>query len=962
MRVLLFFFAALTAAVAVQAQTPPPAAPPAARAAARRRRRRRSRRLPRPALRLRPARPRPRALPPAGSGPVVYQVVPCFEKQGGFPVVEANTYLYYIQLTAIGDAQADWVPYDESTEQVIREDFKRLWATNFLDDLAIRVEDYAFSNGVIGKLVVYDMEERQRVKIVDYEGLKKVDQSKIEEELKEKSITIRLDSFIDPGLIRRVTGVVRELYAAEGYQFAEVRPEIKDVEGGTKLVHVTFHVTEGPKVKISDVDFVGNKAIADGKLARKMKENKEKGFFGFITGGGTYKEDKFAEDAQLITDFYRDEGYIMAQVGQPQMKTLEDSKDGKTRWVQLQVPITEGKQYAVGDFKFEGNKVVNSEALRPLFKVEGGEDLQPEEESRRASRRRRRSTAPAATSSSPPIPICSRATMPTEGARRRDWSAVARPPSPAATCRRGAIAAKDGTPLVDVTMRVDEGKQYFVNRITFTGNTTTRDNVIRREMRLVEAGVFNTQALKDSVKRLNQLGYFKPLEGEAVDVAEDAERRQQGRHRAQVRGAEPQPADVRRRRLAVRRLLRAAVVPDVELPRPRRDVQRHGAAGEPRQELSGRVHRAVPVRPADDGRRRHLRPRDPLRGSVHAGVARRQPRLRLPGDAVRADVRELQPRAGRGQGPQPALPGSARARRQSVPGGLAAHRRGRQADRSARSVRASSTTPSITRSSRPPERATRCRWIGRASAATRTSSIRGRKAIWYLPHRRQAPHVARASARRASTSSRTAAPSRCPIFERLFLGGEYSMRGFDLRTVGPRDPATGLVLGGNKSLLFNVEYLISIAGPVRLVLFYDAGQVRDPGENFSWKEPMTNITYPGALIPDPSDFYQIPCQPVRRRRSRPRSAQLGEMSAFKTSTGAEIRFFMPVLNVPFRLIFAANPSRGGVLDNNLQPEKKWKFRFAVGRRSRELSAASANGCSSLRLEARGTVESEIALE
>ena len=67
-------------------------------------------------------------------------------------------------------------------------------------------------------------------------------------------------------------------------------------------------------------------------------------------------------------------------------------------------------------------------------------------------------------------------------------------------------------------MRIQEGKQYFVNRITFLGNTTTRDNVIRREMRLVEAGVFNTEALKYSVKRLNQLGYFKPLEGDAIDV------------------------------------------------------------------------------------------------------------------------------------------------------------------------------------------------------------------------------------------------------------------------------------------------------------------------------------------------------------------------------------------------------------------------------------------------------------
>jgi outer membrane protein insertion porin family len=168
-----------------------------------------------------------------------------------------------------------------------------------------------------------------------------------------------------------------------------------------------------------------------------------------------------------------------------------------------------------------------------------------------------------------------------------------------------------------------------------------------------------------------------------------------------------------------------------------------------------------------------------------------------------------------------------------------------------------------------------------------------------------------------------------PIFEKLFLGGEYSMRGFDLRTVGPRDPFTGLVIGGNKSLLFNVEYLISIAGPVRLVLFYDAGQVRGAGENLSWKMPVTQTTYPGALIPNPSDFYLIPFNPFTSAFD-PRLEVIGDMSAFKTSTGAEIRFFMPVLNVPFRLIFAANPSRGGVLDNNLRPEKLWKFRFAVG--------------------------------
>ena len=109
-----------------------------------------------------------------------------------------------------------------------------------------------------------------------------------------------------------------------------------------------------------------------------------------------------------------------------------------------------------------------------------------------------------------------------------------------------------------------------------------------------------------------------------------------------------------------------------------------------------------------------------------------------------------------------------------------------------------------------------------------------------------------------------------PIFERLFLGGEYSVRGFDIRTIGPRDPLTGYVIGGNTSILFNAEYLIQIAGPVRLVFFYDAGQVLLKQQNPSFDK-------------------------------------------FKTSTGAEIRFFMPVLNVPFRLIAAWNPQRDGML-------------------------------------------------
>ena len=455
--------------------------------------------------------PAPANTPPSGTPTVLYALVLCFEKQGGASVIEPQTYQYYLELQnrVSIPSQNKWVPYTDEIETVVLGDFKRLWATNFLDDLSIDVRDVDLGNGVTGKLVVYSMEERQRIKIVDYIGSSKIDQGKIDEELKKRGIRLNLDSFIDPGLVRRVAGVVREVYAEKGYMFAEVKPTIKEVAGGPKLVHLTFNINEGPQVKIRETDFVGNVAVSDGKLGKRMKENKARGFFSFIKGGGTYKEDKFEDDADAIQGYYRDHGYIAARVGQPELKILEDEKDGKTRWVQLRVPITEGDKYRVGKFEFDGNTIVKADAFRTLFKLKPG-DVYEEKAIRKGLEKAREVYGAGGYYEFTAYPDLAPRNAPPPA------SSSAGPPAPAA-----APAATDGkpnTPIVDVTMRVQEGKQYFVNRITFLGNTTTRDNVIRREIRLVEAGVFNTEALKQSVKRLNQLGYFKPLEGEAIAV------------------------------------------------------------------------------------------------------------------------------------------------------------------------------------------------------------------------------------------------------------------------------------------------------------------------------------------------------------------------------------------------------------------------------------------------------------
>jgi outer membrane protein insertion porin family len=171
------------------------------------------------------------------------------------------------------------------------------------------------------------------------------------------------------------------------------------------------------------------------------------------------------------------------------------------------------------------------------------------------------------------------------------------------------------------------------------------------------------------------------------------------------------------------------------------------------------------------------------------------------------------------------------------------------------------------------------------------------------------------------------APLGNTIFERLFLGGEYSVRGYDIRSIGPTVPGSVVVLGGNKSLLFNAEYLITIVSQVRIVMFYDAGQVRDVGQNFAWKEDLTRLV-PGYIPPlvDPFAISAL----VDPNAPTATTQVIGQTSAFKTSTGVELRFFMPVLNVPFRLIYSFNPQREGVLDNNYRPAKQTTFRFAVG--------------------------------
>ena len=819
--------------------------------------------------------------------PVIYQFVLCFPKQGNASLIDAQTYLYYmpqsVDLVSL-PSQNVWKPYNEAAEQIIIGDHKRLWATNFLDDLKIEVVDFPFSNGVIGKVIVYEMEERQRIKNTVYnEGTKAIEQAKVEERLRELGITIRLDSFVDQATEKKVANVIREMMVEKGFQEAKVEPYHEALPGGPKTIALKFKITEGPKIKISNVDFVGNTVFSDGKIRGKMKTNKGGGFWIF-PGSSVYQEDKFEEDAEMVVAFYRDRGYLQINVGQPNLKPIRDSKDGKQRFMTLEIPISEGERYRVDKFEFAGNDKVPADIMRPFFKMKTG-DYYNEKRIREGFQKIQEIYGAGGHFEMTPYPE-----FVPEGDK------------------------------VNVTIRINEGKQYFINRITFQGNTTTRDSVIRRELRLYENSVYNTEALKYSVKRLNQLGYFKPLEDQknittektpGADNKVDVD--------AEARRAEPQPALLRRGRVAVRRHIRPAVIFDRQLHGARRDVHRLDADRRARQRLPGRVHRAVPVRSAHHRVRRSAQARHRVPVSVHAGIHRRQPHDGLPAGELLAGVLQLQLRPRVCERPEPGVlrPGLSlhdgrmpddrlrQAHRrtapdyrvQPVPEGRAAHRAGRR-----RTISKFTPTFSLNSIDNPitptsGRRYTASLGLRRPRRQHEVHQSDARRHLVPAAHVEDLPR----SARPAGIHPSVRPTSPLPIFERLVLGGGYSIRGYDLRSVGPKDPHSSIVIGGNKSLLFNAEYLISVGGPVRLILFYDAGQVQNDGEPF-----RIGGHFEGGL-----DGLYVP--------------------GFITSTGAEIRFFMPVLNVPFRLIFASNPQRKGVLNYSTgQPEKAFRFRFDVG--------------------------------
>jgi outer membrane protein insertion porin family len=378
---------------------------------------------------------------------------------------------------------------DNYDENLLERDFMALWNTGFLDDIRLEVTD-----GEKGKIVTFFVREKKLVRSIDYKGLSTVAQSDVLDEFKKRKVGLSIQSQYDPVVIKHAEVVLEGLLAAHGRQFATVRARTRNIPPNS--VALTFIVVEGPKVKVGYVRFQGNTVFPSHRLERAMKYSRSVGappwFYWFHK---TYDRERIQADLENIRDLYRDHGYFYALPRDPQVKTLDTKRRypffffswGRGKRVDLTIPIEEGVQYRLGKFVIRGNKLFKQEQLAPILQLKPGD-----------------------------IFALSKVKKAIENYTKLYGQVgyINFTASP-------DIEPDNKRHVINLALDFEEEKQFFVHRIEFSGNTKTRDKVIRRELMVDEGNIFSSTMWEMSTLRLNQLGFFDQIKKEDYEIKQN---------------------------------------------------------------------------------------------------------------------------------------------------------------------------------------------------------------------------------------------------------------------------------------------------------------------------------------------------------------------------------------------------------------------------------------------------------
>ena len=384
-------------------------------------------------------------------------------------------------------------PGDVYDAAALERDFNSLWNTGYFEDIKFLREQTPK-----GWRIIVQVKEKPTIRTIDYVGVSSVSNSDILDRFKQDKVGLVVESQYDPTRIKKAEVSIRQLLSEHGHQFATIRTEVRQIPPAA--VGITFVIKEGPKVKVGKIKFEGNKRIKSRILRASMKNLRPVGIPHSIflenIFARTYDATKLEEDTERVRAEYQNRGYFKANVSDPKTEIHDTGhkgfhipllQAGAGKSVDITMPIEEGDLYHLGSITFKGNKAItNTKALRSLFPLKDGDIFSRDKIAKGLDNLRK---------------------------AYGQYGYINFTPVPNTTF-------DDDKHLAYLEIDVDEGKQFYVRRIEFVGNTTTRDKVIRRELALEEGGIYNSHLWELSLLRLNQLSYFDQLKPDDPNVTE----------------------------------------------------------------------------------------------------------------------------------------------------------------------------------------------------------------------------------------------------------------------------------------------------------------------------------------------------------------------------------------------------------------------------------------------------------
>lgn len=400
-----------------------------------------------------------------------YHVTPGWAQEGGLTIraieVRGNQ---HIDEAAI-QARLTLKIGDLITSEATREQIRRIYDLGFFEDVQVQTEPAPEG----GASVLILVKENPFISELVFDGNSHLSNDKLQEK-----ISIRTQAFLDQQQVKESADTIRQAYREEGYYNVEVIPIVQTIEGSQK--RLTFFIQEQERARIRTVNFDGLTAIRKQDVLSALATREYVPVISWITDAGILKQEEIPNDVERIKEVYMNKGYLDVQVGMPNIDLSEDKQ-----WFTVTFPIVEGAPYTIKTVDFEGNTVFEDQELRQGLSFQSGDVFQ-------------------------------RAKLRNEIARMTDlygekgysFAEV----TPSLRPNRQNLNA-------EITFTIKEGELIRVRQINITGNNRTRDNVIRRELRVSEQAVINSSAIKRSFQRLNNLNFFETVEILPEQIEED---------------------------------------------------------------------------------------------------------------------------------------------------------------------------------------------------------------------------------------------------------------------------------------------------------------------------------------------------------------------------------------------------------------------------------------------------------